>query len=102
MTPQAPPPITLGTHCWDLRRTSRAERNHALRDGLSQRKGAPASIGRRDFEEKALRLLKPARAALIHLALAMHSEEPRRQRASRSKRPTFGQSLPIMEQARKV
>ena len=60
------------------------------------------SIGRQDFEDKALRLLKLSRAALIYLALAMHSEEQRRRRASRSKRPIFGQSLPVIERARKV
>jgi hypothetical protein len=37
-----------------------------------------ASFYRKDFESKALRLLKMARAALIYLALAIHSEEASR------------------------
>jgi len=36
------------------------------------------SVYRYDFEEKALRLLKMARAALIYLSLAIHQEERRR------------------------
>jgi hypothetical protein len=60
------------------------------------------SVRRRDFEDKALRLLKLARAALFHLTLAMSFEEQRRKRASRSKKPIFGQTLPVMEQSRKV
>jgi hypothetical protein len=56
------------------------------------------SVGRRDFEKKTVRLIKLSRAALIHLALGMNSEEQRRQRARRSKRPLFGQSLPVMEE----
>ena len=49
------------------------------------------SIGRSDFEDKALRLLKLSRAAIIHLTVAMDFEAKRRRRASRSKRPKFGQ-----------
>jgi hypothetical protein len=60
------------------------------------------SIGRGDFEDKALRLLKLSRAALIQLGLAMHSEEQRRRRAGRSKKPRFEQTLPIMKQSRKI
>jgi len=56
------------------------------------------SVDRRDFEEKTHRLIKLSRAALIHLALGMNREEQRRQRARRSKRPLFGQSLPVMEE----
>ena len=55
------------------------------------------SIGRSDFEDKALRLLKLSLAAIIHLALAMDFEEKRRRRASRSKKPRFGQGLPVIE-----
>jgi hypothetical protein len=36
------------------------------------------SVQRRDFEAKALRLLKLARAALIYVSLGMHAEEKRR------------------------
>jgi hypothetical protein len=36
------------------------------------------SIYRQDFKEKTLRLIKMARAALIYLSLAIHSEEKRR------------------------
>ena len=60
------------------------------------------SIGRRDFEDKALRLLKLSRAAIIHLTLAMDFEEKRRNPASRSTRPLFGQTLPVIEQSRKA
>ena len=60
------------------------------------------SIGRKDFEDKTLRLLKLVRTALFHLTLAMGFEEQRRKRARRSKKPLFGQELPTMEQARKV
>src|SRR5208337_3712757 len=60
------------------------------------------SIGRGDFEDKALRLLKLSRAAIIHLTLAMNFEERRRTRASRSRKPLFGQTLPVIEQSRKV
>lgn len=60
------------------------------------------SIGRSDFEDKALRLLKLSRAAIIHLTLAMDFEEKRRRRASRSTRPLFGQALPVVEQRWKV
>ncbi len=38
------------------------------------------SMYRRDFEEKALRLLKIARAALIYLSLAIHWEEQTRKK----------------------
>ncbi len=44
------------------------------------------SVARRDFEAKALRLLKMARAALIYLSLAVHSEE-RRKAAGRGEKP---------------
>jgi hypothetical protein len=36
------------------------------------------SMGRHDFEAKALRLLKMARAALIYLSLGVHGEERRK------------------------
>lgn len=36
------------------------------------------SIGRRDFQDKTVRVLKLARAALIYLSLGMHVEEERR------------------------
>jgi hypothetical protein len=39
------------------------------------------SLCRDDFEDKTMHLLKMARAALIYLSLAVHSEENRRQRA---------------------
>ena len=55
------------------------------------------SIGRSDFEDKALRLLKLSRAAIIHLTLAMDFEEKRRRRASRSKKPMAGQELPVVD-----
>jgi len=55
------------------------------------------SLRRRDFEDKTLRVLKLARAALIHLSLAMHREEQRRARARRSKKPIIGQSLDLIE-----
>lgn len=57
------------------------------------------SIGRSDFENKALRLLKLSRAAIIHLTLAMDFEEKRRRRASRSTKPLFGQTLPLLSKA---
>jgi hypothetical protein len=60
------------------------------------------SIRRRDFEDKALRLLKLLRTAIIHLTLAMDFEEKRRSRASRSTKPLFGQTLPAIEQGRKA
>ena len=60
------------------------------------------SIGRRDFEDKALRLLTLLRTAIIHLTLAMDFEERRRNRASRSTKPLFGQTLPAIEQGRKA
>ena len=60
------------------------------------------SIGRGDFEDKAHRLLKLSRAAIIHLTLAMNFEERRRTRASRSTKPLFGQTLPVIEQSRKA
>ena len=60
------------------------------------------SIGRRDLDDKALRLLKLSRAAIIHLTLAMDFEEKRRRRASRSTKPLFDQSLPVVEQRWKV
>lgn len=44
------------------------------------------SVARRDFEAKALRLLKMARAALIYLSLAVHGEE-RRKAAERGEKP---------------
>jgi tetratricopeptide (TPR) repeat protein len=50
-----------------------------------------ASFYRRDFESKALRLLKMARAALIYLSLAIHSEEAKRER----ERPKKGVVLPM-------
>src|SRR5260370_16682526 len=49
-----------------------------------------ASLYRRDFESKALRLLKMARAALIYLSLAIHSEEAKRER----ERPQKGLIVP--------
>jgi hypothetical protein len=55
------------------------------------------SVGRYEFEQKALRVLKLIRAALIYLSLAMHQEEHRRRRARRSKKITVGQSLPSMD-----
>jgi hypothetical protein len=55
------------------------------------------SISRTDFEDKALRLLKLSRTAIIHLALAVDFEEKRRRRASRSKKPNFGQELPVVD-----
>jgi len=59
------------------------------------------SVARQDFEEKTLRILKLVRAALIYLVLGMYVEEQRRRRARRSKKPLFGQSLPIIEHKRK-
>ena len=44
------------------------------------------SVQRERFEEKAVRLLKLARAALIYLPLAMHREEERRAKQYRSLR----------------
>jgi tetratricopeptide (TPR) repeat protein len=51
-----------------------------------------ASLYRRDFEAKALRLLKMARAALIYLSLAIHSEEVKRER----ERPKKGVVMPML------
>jgi tetratricopeptide (TPR) repeat protein len=71
-----------------------AIRNHAehkflkLHDGMWQGTAPDAlaaSFYRRDFDAKALRLLKMARAALIYLSLAIHSEEAKRERG-RSKK----------------
>ena len=50
-----------------------------------------ASLYRRDFESKALRLLKMVRAALIYLSLAIHSEEAKRER----ERPKKGVVVPM-------
>jgi hypothetical protein len=43
--------------------------------------GLAFSVGRGDFERKTLRLLKLARAALVYLSLAVHSEEKYRRAA---------------------
>ncbi len=94
-----------------------AIRNHAehkflkLHDGMWRRPGAAddplsahwpdplaASFDRKDFEAKALRLLKMARAALIYLSLAIHSEEAKREREEAKReqeRPTKGYNMPI-------
>ena len=50
-----------------------------------------ASFYRQDFEAKALRLLTMARAALIYLSLAIHSEEAKREGA----RPKKGLVMPV-------
>jgi tetratricopeptide (TPR) repeat protein len=50
-----------------------------------------ASFYRRDIESKALRLLKMARAALVYLSLAIHSEEAKRER----ERPKEGVVMPM-------
>jgi tetratricopeptide (TPR) repeat protein len=50
-----------------------------------------ASFYRTDFEAKALRLLKMARAAMIYLSLVIYSEEANRER----EKPTEGLSLPM-------
>jgi len=42
------------------------------------------SVQRQSFEDKTMRLLKLARAALIYLPLAMHREERRRAKQRRS------------------
>ena len=67
------------------------DRNKSFVDTLAY------SIGRSDFEDKTLRLLKLSRAAIIHLTLAMDFEEKRRNRARRSTKPMFGQELPVLE-----
>lgn len=65
-----------------------------IHDMLVRGKGLPDpladtlafSVERRDFEAKALRLLKMARAALIYLSLAIHGEE-RRKASARGEKP---------------
>jgi hypothetical protein len=51
------------------------------------------SIYRQDFKEKTLRLIKMARAALIYLSLAIHSEE--RKRAKERGRDVFIPGMPM-------
>lgn len=57
---------------WTGRRADENDLFPGLTDNLAY------SLHRRDFEAKTLRLLKMARAALIYLSLAVHSEERRR------------------------
>jgi hypothetical protein len=56
---------------WSRERSSASELDR-FRDRLAY------SVQRQDFEAKALRILKHARAALIYLSLAVHHEERRR------------------------
>jgi hypothetical protein len=51
------------------------------------------SVSRQDLEDKTLRLLKLARAALIYLSLAVHREE--RQRQKRSRKASLIAQMPI-------
>ncbi len=51
------------------------------------------SLYRRDFEAKTLKLIKMARAALIYLSLAIHSEE--RQRANEKSSNKFIMKMPL-------
>ncbi len=63
---------------------SAARSSHGTGDRLAR------SVGRHDFEAKALRMLKHARAGLIYLSLGVHGEEQRR----RSERGDGVLSLP--------
>lgn len=54
-------------------------------------------VGRRDFEAKALRLMKLARAALIYLSLGMYWEETRRRRDRPDDILTAGMTLDVID-----
>ena len=55
------------------------------------------SISRNDFEEKALRMMRLARASLIYLCLVIQSEEERRTQESSSDKPVMPMSLGTWE-----
>lgn len=55
------------------------------------------SVGRRDFEAKALRLMKLARAALIYLSLGMYWEETRRRRERPKAVLSAGMTLDVID-----
>jgi hypothetical protein len=58
------------------------------------------SVARRDFEEKTLRVLKLARAALIYLSLGMHREERLREQRQ-ARRTATPVTLPTMPDNRR-
>ena len=60
------------------------------------------SIHRKDFEIKVLRILKMVRAALIYLALAIHSEEKRRLEQRKASQPIQVVELPFINDDRKM
>jgi len=77
-----------------------SERDHkmfrALADTLAH------SMYRRDFQEKALRLIKMVRAALVYLSLAIHWEEQKRKKERDPEAIVPGMPLDIWEDEWKV
>ena len=79
-------------------------RNHLEHRFLKLHEGGPSAPGdeltwsavRHDFEEKALRVLKLARAALIYLSLGMHREERLREQREAGRAATMLVTLPTM------